>query len=60
MPNVKTSQMPQSSAMAALGRLGRFAGFFLTAGYAFPDVFVEGLDLARIQGAVQGDLGAKK
>jgi len=32
-----------------LGRLGRFVVFLCTAGWAFPHVCTEGMDLTRIQ-----------
>lgn len=48
MQNVTTSAAPQSSAMRGLACLGRFAVFFLTAGYAFPHVFVEGLPSPKL------------
>ena len=32
-----------------LGRLGRFVIFLCTAGWAFPHVCTEGMDLTRIQ-----------
>ena len=32
-----------------LGRLGRFIVFLCTAGWAFPHVCTEGMDLTRIQ-----------
>jgi len=60
MTHDKTSGAPQSRAMAKLGYLGRVSVFFLTAGFAYPNVFVEGLDLTKIQGETQGDLYAKK
>ncbi len=43
-----------------IGRLGRMVVFFLTAGFAYPNVFIEGLDPTRIQGETQGDLYKKK
>lgn len=59
MTHVKTSKTPPSSAMATLGHLGRVFVFFLTAGFAYPNVFVEGLDLTKIQGAFGGAIDAK-
>ena len=32
-----------------LGRLGRFVAFICTAGWAFPHVCTEGMDLTKIQ-----------
>jgi hypothetical protein len=56
----KTSATSQSSAMAKLAHLGRVSLFFLTAGFAYPNVMVEDMDLTRIQGDTQGDLYKKK
>lgn len=41
----KTSAPPPSSGIA---RLGRFAVFFASAGFAFPNVFVENVDVAKL------------
>jgi hypothetical protein len=60
MTHEKTSATSQSSAMARLAHLGRVSVFFLTAGFAYPNVMVEGLDLTRIQGDTEGDLYKKK
>lgn len=60
MTHEKTSTASQSSAMAKLAHLGRFSIFLLTAGFAFPNVMVEGTDLTRIQGESEGDLYKKK
>ena len=46
--------------MARLAHLGRISLFFLTAGFAYPNVFVEDMDLTRIQGDTEGDLYKKK
>ena len=35
----------------SLSRLGRMIAFFLTAGFAYPNVMTEGMDLAKIQKA---------
>jgi len=43
-----------------IGRLGRMLVFFLTAGFMYPKVFVEGIDPTRIQGESQGNLYNKK
>lgn len=34
--------------MANLSRLGRVSVFFMSAGFAFPNVFVENLDVTKI------------
>ena len=38
------------------GRIGRFIGFLFTAGFAFPNVLVEDLDLSAMQTKQQGTL----
>jgi hypothetical protein len=43
-----------------LGHLGRMAVFFCTAGFAYPNVMIEGLDPTAIQALTQGDLYKKK
>ncbi|MEQ1774990.1 MAG: hypothetical protein ABL891_14530 [Burkholderiales bacterium] len=48
MTNEKTSGMPPSRSMGGLGRLGRVAVFFGTAGFAYPNVFVENIDIAKL------------
>jgi hypothetical protein len=40
---------PPSTLLAKLARLGRFALFLCTAGWAFPHVCTEGMDLTRRQ-----------
>ncbi len=44
----KTNGTPPSRAMANLSRLGRVSVFFMSAGFAFPNVFVENLDVTKI------------
>ena len=39
-----------------VGRLGRILVFFFTAGFFYPNVFIEGLDCSKIQDAMQGTL----
>lgn len=48
MTNDKTSAAAQSGFMARLGHLGRMSAFFFTAGFAYPNVMVEGIDIARL------------
>jgi hypothetical protein len=48
MTNEKTSGPPTSGGMAMLGRLGRFSLFLVTAGFAYPNVFVENVDFASL------------
>lgn len=38
------------------GRLGRFIVMFITLGFAYPNVCVEGLDLTKIQNEYEGKL----
>ncbi len=35
----------------SIGRLGRMIAFFLSAGFAYPNVMTEGMDLTKIQKA---------
>lgn len=44
----KTSGTSPSSGMARLGRLGRVSAFFVTAGFAYPNVFVENIDVSKL------------
>jgi len=46
--------------MGRIGRMCRMFVFFLTAGFAYPNVWIEGMDLASIQSKSEGDLYAKK
>ena len=48
MINEKTSGPPPSSGMAMLSRLGRVSIFFATAGFAYPNVFVENIDISKL------------
>lgn len=43
-----------------LGRIGRMFLFFMTAGFAYPNVMIEGLDPTAIQAATMGKLYDKK
>ncbi len=47
-------------AVSLLGGLWRKLAFFCTAGFAYPNAMVEGLDPTAIQASTQGDLYAKK
>jgi hypothetical protein len=49
-----------SVAARALKRVGRTIVFFLSAGFLCPNVWVEGMDLSRIQGETEGDLYKNK
>ena len=44
----KTIGPPPSSGKSGLGRLGRFSLFFASAGFAYPNVFVENIDLTKL------------
>lgn len=41
-------------------RWGRIAVFLLTAGFMYPNVMVEGMDLTQIQAETEGDLYEKQ
>ena len=56
----KTAAKSQSRTMSGISRLGRVSAFFLTAGFAYPNVFVEGMNLTQIQGKTEGDFYPKK
>lgn len=43
-----------------LGRIGRGIVFFFTAGFLYPNVFIEGMDCTKIQDAMQGTLYDKR
>ena len=43
-----------------LGRLGRFFIFTVSAGFLYPNVFIEGMDCTKTQDAQQGTLYDKK
>lgn len=60
MTHQQTAAKSQTRAMARLAHLGRFSIFLLTAGFAYPNVMVEDLDLTKIQGATEGDFYKKK
>ena len=45
----ETGATPALSIVHKLGRLGRFIVFLCTAGWAFPHVCTEHMDLTRIQ-----------
>jgi hypothetical protein len=43
-----------------LGRLGRYLIFFASAGFLYPNVWIEGMDCTKIQTSTQGTLYDKK
>ena len=47
MNRIGASASMPSTLLGKLGRLGRFAVFLCTAGWAFPHVCTEGMDLTR-------------
>lgn len=53
MTHDKTSAASQSGYMARLGQLGRMSAFFMTAGFAYPNVMVEGVDIAKLDAATK-------
>ena len=48
MTHDKTSAMSQSGYMARLSHVGRISAFILTAGFAYPNVMAEGVDIAKL------------
>ncbi len=56
-PAVATEVSP---AVRIIKRAGRMLVFFLTAGYAYPNVWIEGLDPTAIQAKTEGDLYKNK
>jgi len=60
MENQKQTAGTESDGKLTIGRIGRMIVFFLTAGFMYPNVFVEGIDPTRIQSETQGDLYNKK
>jgi hypothetical protein len=55
MTDEKTGGSPPSSGMSTLGRLGRFSMFFITAGFAYPNVFVENVNVTKLDAQHQMD-----
>lgn len=43
-----------------IGRIGRAIVFFASAGFLYPNVFIEGMDCTKIQDAMQGTLYDKR
>jgi hypothetical protein len=60
MENQKQTDNTELDGKLTIARLGRMFVFFLTAGFMYPNVFVEGIDPTRIQGETLGDLYKKK
>ncbi len=60
MEQVLNSNVVPAGPGGALGRLGRMIAMLCTGGFAFPNVFVEGLDCTAIQKETQGSLYDKK
>lgn len=60
MDNQKQAAGTEYDGKLTIGRLGRMLVFFLTAGFMYPNVFVEGIDPTRIQAETHGDLYKKK
>ncbi len=48
MTHDKTSATSQSGYMARLSHVGRISAFFLTAGFAYPNVMAESIDIAKL------------
>ena len=49
-----------SDGKMTLARVGRMFVFFLSAGFLYPNVMTEGMDLTSLQRASEGDLYDKK
>ncbi|MGH8616495.1 MAG: hypothetical protein ACREUW_02300 [Burkholderiales bacterium] len=49
-----------SAAMQGVQRLGRMVVFCLSAGFLYPNVWIEGMDLSAIQGETEGELYKSK
>ena len=47
----KPSNTPPTSGLS-FGRIGRVVAFFATAGFAYPNVFVENIDIAKIDAKI--------
>jgi hypothetical protein len=60
MATQKETAATESEGKITIGRLGRMVVFFLTAGFMYPNVFIEGIDPTRIQSETQGNLYDKK
>ena len=50
---------PRKGAPMTLGRIGRMILFFLSFGFLFPKVLIEGMDLTKIQEETMGNLYKK-
>jgi hypothetical protein len=49
MSQSESSETSTAVILRKLGRLGRFVIFLCTAGWAFPHICTEGMDLTKIQ-----------
>ena len=49
MSQSESSAISTATMLRKLGRLGRFVIFLCTAGWAFPHICTEGMDLTKIQ-----------
>ena len=49
MSRSESSPTSTATMLRKLGRLGRFVIFLCTAGWAFPHICTEGMDLTKIQ-----------
>jgi hypothetical protein len=51
----KSAASKQVTFADRLAHGGRMVGFFLTAGFAYPNVFVEGLNLTKLDAKTKAD-----
>ncbi len=51
----KSAAFKQTTFSDRLAHGGRMVGFFLTAGFAYPNVFVENLDLTKLDAKSKAD-----
>jgi len=58
-PNINRNIVPVGPG-GILGHIGRKIAMVFTAGFAYPNVFVEGMDCTAIQKKTQGSLYDKK
>lgn len=50
-----SAALKQTTFADRLAHGGRMVGFFLTAGFAYPNVFVEGLNLTKLDAKTKAD-----
>jgi hypothetical protein len=55
-----TQETKNSGAVGLLGSIGRMIICVISAGFVYPNAFIEGIDTTKIQAETQGDLYKKK